>query len=330
MFTTSKTMGLDAQLLLRNSARRMLFGAAEFGGWNLLVPTTAAVMARTHYAGVISGYITRKIEFEADQNKEHLSDEAIGLQIHDAVAKASVGFSQWLDDEPQRNDRLFEIVERTRSAQGLAMELFRARVIDDPKDTRWGIGEDPFVLAEALEAGAHWIASANFKTLRPDNMERWLDRVQAEGRCTHVPRPFIISPNTAIEKMIRYEGPGSRRYDDPTITRAIAQAVSEPSNPKTTLTHRIGILSRFGSYLTDSAMGEAGDNIRRWTNSASNSVLEGKEAVVWEQIEQMNHIVNTADVRRTREAEDRRMALEQSPRPTHQRQRRPTQTRTTT
>lgn len=172
MFTTSKTMGLDAQLLLRNSARRMLFGAAEFGGWNLLVPTTAAVMARTHYAGVISGYITRKIEFEADQNKEHLSDEAIGLQIHDAVAKASVGFSQWLDDEPQRNDRLFEIVERTRSAQGLAMELFRARVIDDPKDTRSGSAKTPLCSPKPLRPA---LTGSRPRISRPCDRTTWND-----------------------------------------------------------------------------------------------------------------------------------------------------------
>ena len=46
MPTSTKAIALDAQLLLRNHARRMLFGAAEFGCWNLLVPTTTAVMAR--------------------------------------------------------------------------------------------------------------------------------------------------------------------------------------------------------------------------------------------------------------------------------------------
>ena len=236
MISTTKAMGIDTQLLLRNSARRLLFGAAEFGGWNHLHPTTAATMARTHYAKVIGNHITRKVEDEITRRDEQLTEEQLGLKIYDALTAASIGFSQWLDEEPKRNDRLFEIVERTRSAQGLAMELARARVIEDDADTRWTVGEDPFVLAEALEAGAHWIASGNFKTLKPANMERWLDRVQAQGRFPNVPRPFILDPNTAVEKLISYEGPGQRRVDDATLTRAIAHAISEPNNPAATLT----------------------------------------------------------------------------------------------
>jgi len=326
MLTTTKTMALDAQLLLRNHARRMLFGAAEFGRWNLLVPTTAAVMARTHYAKVIRAYVTRQTEFEANRRNEPLSDEVLGRQIYDRLTQASAGFGTWLDTEPKRNDALFTIVERTRAAQGLAMELARARVIEDDDDTRWQIGEDPFVLAEALEAGAHWIASGNFETLNTENMERWLDRVQAKGRFTNVPRPFIIGPNAALEKMIAFEGPGARAFDDGTMLRAIAHAVSEPSSTYTTLTHRIGILARFADRVTRSGMNEAGDSIRRWTDAAARRQLEGKETEVWQEIEQMRQIIATSDVRRTREAEDRRLALEQTPRPSERTRRRPMRT----
>lgn len=327
-FTTARAMGVDAQLLLRNAARRMLFGAAELGGWNLLVPITAATMARTHYAKVIAGRITRTVEDEVARGDQHITDAQLGLRIYDALAQASIGFGRWLDTESQRNDRLFEIVERTRSAQGLAMELRRARVVEDENDTRWQIGEDPFVLAEALEAGAHWIASGNFKTLNPAHMERWLDRAQAQGRFPNVPRPFIIDPDTAIEKLlIAHEGPGGPRFDHTTVARALAHALSTPNHPGATLTHRIGIFSRFGSHLTEGGMGETGDAIRRWSISASEAAKNGKETEVWERIEEMRQIVRTVEVRRTREAEERRMALEQAPRPTRHRRRARTRTR---
>ena len=119
------------------------------------------------------------------------------------------------------------MVPRTRKAQGVAMEISNEGVVDDPEDRRWGVGEDPYVIAEALEAGAHWLASDNFKTLRPDVMEIWLDKVQRCGRFTHVPRPFILSAEQALRDMqnrsMEWNG-----VEDELMRRAIAYAVSRP------------------------------------------------------------------------------------------------------
>ncbi|MCY4285477.1 MAG: DUF4276 family protein [Thiotrichales bacterium] len=84
-----------------------------------------------------------------------------------------------------------------------AMEVAQAGVVNDPHDLRWEIGEDPYVLGEALEVGAHWVASDNFKTLDRDAMEAWLDDAQREGRYTQVPRPFIPSAESAVDTLLK-------------------------------------------------------------------------------------------------------------------------------
>ena len=128
----SMRIAIDAQIMLRNHARRMIIGAAEFGRWNVVVPITAATIAKMHYAKVSTNYVTKKTVWDSKLAGEEISDEALGLRIHDALERTSAGFAQWIDDESRRNDRIFEIGERTRKAQGVAMELARAKVVDDP------------------------------------------------------------------------------------------------------------------------------------------------------------------------------------------------------
>ena len=309
----SMRIALDAQIMLRNHARRMIIGAAEFGRWNVVVPITAATIAKMHYAKVSTNYVTKKTVWDSKLAGEEISDEALGLRIHDALERTSAGFAQWIDDESRRNDRIFEIGERTRKAQGVAMELARAKVVDDPQDTRWEVGEDPYVIAEALEAGAHWIASGNFRTLKPQNMERWLDQVQAQGRFESVPRPFIIDPETAVTKMLRSEGPGQSQSDERALARGLAHAVSEPDDADASLGRRVAILTRFASELGDCGMSTAGQTLAEWCMSAAACIQHGKEQEVWDDIREMRRMVLTEEVKRTREAEKRRMRQEEGP-----------------
>ena len=307
-------MAVDAPIMLRNHARRMVLGAAEVGRWDVVLPTTAAVMAKLHCARVAKGYVTKKIEWDIELSGREISDEALGLLIHDQLEKVSAGFGQWLDSEPLRNDRVFEIGERTRRAQGVAMELDRAGVVQDRKDTRWEVGEDPYVLAEALEAGAHWIASGNFSTLKSGPMERWLDRVQAQGRFTHVPRPFILDPETAVLTMLKGEVPAhQQRYEDEELTNGLAHALSKPKEHTGNLKRRVAILTRLANDLIDAGMADIGGVLNRWCIRAAARNKAGRESETWEEIEKMGRIILTEEVRRTREAEDRRMTLEENP-----------------
>ena len=306
-------IAVDAQIMLRNHARRMIIGAAELARWNVVVPITAATMAKMHYAKVSTNYVTKKTVWDSKLAGEEISDEALGLRIYDALEKTSAGFAQWIDDESRRNDRIFEIGDRTRKAQGVAMELARAKVVDDPQDTRWEVGEDPYVIAEALEARAHWIASGNFRMLKPQNMERWLDQVQAQGRFESVPRPFIIDPETAVTKMLRYEGPSQSQYDERALARGLAHAVSEPDDADASLGRRVAILTRFASELSDCGMSTAGQTLAEWCMSAAARIQRAKEQEVWNDIREMRRMVLTEEVKRTREAEKRRMRHEEGP-----------------
>ena len=282
-------IAVDAQIMLRNHARRMVLGAAEVARWGVVVPATAAVMAKLHYAKVAKGYVARKVEWEVELAQRTVSDEALGLLIHDRLEQVSAEFGQWLGSESMRNDRVFEIGQRTRSAQGVAMELDRAGVVDDPRDTRWSIGEDPYVLAEALEAGAHWIARGNFATLKPERMERWPDGAQAQGRFAHVPRPFILDPETAVLTMLKGEVPAhQQRHDDEELTNGLAHALSRSNEQVGNLKRRLAILARFANDLTDAGMTGPGRALGRWCTRAAARNRAGREDETREEIRKLD------------------------------------------
>ena len=201
------------------------------------------------------------------------------------------------------------VAPRTRRARTLATELANANVVTDPQDTRWGVGEDPCVLAEALEAGAHWIASGNFETLKPANMERWLDKVQRQGRFTHVPRPFILDPEDAVTTMMR-ANPQWHDSDDVDMRMTLAHAICEPNDDRASLDRRVAIIGRFGADLTACGMHTIGDNVDDWSLRASAHIENNREHKVWRDIQRMQQAIGKAQVRRTREAEDRRMQAE--------------------
>lgn len=308
-------IAVDAQVVLRNHARRMVFGAAEAANCDVVLPVTVAVMAKMHYAKVSTKYVTNKTMWELALAGKEISDEGLGLLIHERLTRVSAGFARWIDEEPKRNDRIFEIGERTRWAQGVAMELARAQVVADPTDMRWEVGEDPYVLAEALEAGAHWIASGNLRTLKPENMEQWLDDAQAQGRFTEVPRPFILDPEAAVTKMLGHGQTGyGKPYEKRKLTRALAHALSEPNDETASLERRVTILARFASELNDCGMTAAGRSLEEWTLLSAARMENAEEHEVWEDIQEMQRVVYTAEVRRTCEAEDRRMDCEETTR----------------
>ena len=303
-------IAIDAQILMRNHARRTVFGMAEVCGVDVVLPQTVVAMAKQHYATVCAKYVRKAIEWESDLAGEVIDDEAMGLRVHDATERLGYGFAKWLDDEPKRNDGRFTVAPRTRKAQGVAMEISNEGVVDDPEDRRWGVGEDPYVIAEALEAGAHWLASDNFKTLRPDVMEIWLDKAQRRGRFTHVPRPFILSAEQALRDMqnrsMEWNG-----VEDELMRRAIAYAVSRPGQTRQrTVRERIAIFQRFAKDLGECGMVTSGAELERWARKMKAAVTSGRGHEVEEQLTALDKVLPVTRVRKTRESEERRMIAE--------------------
>ena len=304
-------IAIDAQLMLRNHARRMLLGAAEAAAHEVLLPETAAVMARLNYHRVARKYVERSLKWDNPAQWREISEEERIRRIEARLTGACNGFAQWLDEEPRRNDAAFRIAPRTRTCVQVAIELARAGVVDDDDDARWAVGEDPYVLAEALEAGAHWVASGNFETLDDDEMERWLDRAQAQGRYTDVPRPFILKPDQAVRMLLTQRegsGTGKSRHIEQQIT-ALALALSEPQS-RMGIAQRVVVTRRFGYAVGNAGMRQAGRHIQEWTEEAADIVSEGSGEAVWRQIERMRMKLASSDVQVTREGEDRRMKLE--------------------
>lgn len=195
-------IAIDARILVRSRARRTLLGAAELCEAQVVVPETALAMAKLHYPTMSAAYVRKTLQWDDVMAGKRTSDEAMGLRVHDATQTLGIGFARWLDEEKRRHDGVFTEAPQTRRGQGVAMELSGAGAVDKPRDGRWGVGGGPYVIAEALEAGAHWVASGNFRTLESGVMELWLDEAQARGRYTHVPRPFVLTAEQALRKMI--------------------------------------------------------------------------------------------------------------------------------
>lgn len=167
------------------------------------------------------------------------------------------------------------------------------------------------VAARYVEKVVVWSAEAAQETLSEDAMEDWLDGVQGEGRYEHVPRPFILSGQKALDTMLaRVEG-WSPEPEERALRRiALAHALSEPNDETTGVARRVAILGRFARDLQDCAMSVPGKNLERWQTRMYARLEDGKENRVWDEIERLKRIRPTGDVRRTREAEDRRMEWE--------------------
>lgn len=303
-------IAIDTQIVMRTNARRMVFGAAEIAGATIIVPETAVFFAKVHYHRVAAGYAATRVRWEAAEQGTELSDEEAARRTSARTERACAGCTKWLDTEPTRNDSLVRVAQRTSEAGTTAMELALAGAVNDPKDHRWVVGEDPYVIAEALHAGAHWIASENFETLREGAMEAWLDEVQAQGRFTHVPRPFIVRADTAIRTLMgRAAGAQRDPHEDRADVLALAHALSEPKRQSTPLARRVAIVGMFGEDIAAGGITRAGAIIRKW-HADSAARLGTNPQRVRDEIEELRQWIPTDRVQRTRDGEDRRLTLE--------------------
>ena len=145
-------------------------------------------------------------------------------------------------------------------------------------------------------------------------MERWLDQAHAEGRFTHVLRPFILDPETTVETMLKPQGPGAEQaFDSELLTIALAQALSEPKEHGENLELRVAILGRSANDLSESGMRSAGNALADWCENAPARSRRGRETETWQEIRKMQGIIHAGEVSRTRAAEDRRIEMEETP-----------------
>ena len=301
-------IALDTQLVMRTQARRLITGAAEVAGAAVIIPETAAFFAKLHYHKVARRYVAKRVEWSAAERGLKLDDEKQAAHAARLLETVTAGFAEWLDEEPGRNDGMIEIGRRTPQAEVTAMELSIAGVVVDPGDHRWAVGEDPYVIAEALHAGAHWIASENLETIERDAMERWLDRVQARGRFAQVPRPFVLGGDGAVGTLL------ARRFGgDPEMAAeqvaALAAALCEPRSSTLGLARRVGVLASFADDIRAAGLTSTGLEIGRWVTRA-NARLKRRESEVHEELEKLRRTIPVGNVYRTRAAEDRRLKAE--------------------
>ena len=225
----TEKLAIEANLLVRNATRRLMMGVAEIAKFRVVIPATAAEVGKQVYRKVRAGGERKRIEYEMELQGRPEEDGEATDKLTQALDNAEAGFAQWLESEPLRNDAMIEIAARNDRTRQVASALLLAEVVDDPDDRRFGTGEDPQVLAEALEAGAQWVASDNLHTISVDAMERWLDKKQVMGHYQQVPRPFILRPDQAVEALLRVADPQAmgNPWDADTMHVALCAALCE-------------------------------------------------------------------------------------------------------
>ena len=186
---------------------------------------------------------------------------------------------------------------------------------EDWEPNRWGTGSDPHVLAEALEAGAHWASTGNVTTLDAYVMEEWLDRAQADGRYLQVSRPFVLDGEETIALGLG-EGSGPDREDLATKHRcrlALANALCRPASLGEDPRERLQVLARFAKSVRKAGFRHTGLELERWSEQRRFEIRNGHATAsdLGAELDRLDRELAATEVARIRDAEDRRRRLEQ-------------------
>ena len=311
----TEKLAIDANLLVRNATRRLMMGVAEIAKFRVVIPATAAHVGKQVYRKVRAGGERKRIEYEMElEGRPEKGGEATD-KLTQALDNAEAGFAQWLESEPLRNDAMIEIAASNDRTRQVASALLLAEVVEDPDDRRFGTGEDPQVLAEALEAGAQWVASDNLHTISVDAMERWLDKEQAMGHYQQVPRPFILRPDQAVETLLRTAEPHAMAnpWDADTMHVALCAALCEANRPGVALRTQVWNLSRFADVTRKGGAPLTGGLTRRWVRKAMHRLTTQRHAEVTGGFSELTLKIQATAVAKTRAAEERRLTLERTP-----------------
>ena len=101
-------------------------------------------------------------------------------------------------------------------------------------------------------------------------------------------------------------------HEDRADVLALEHALSEPKRQSTPLARRVAIMGTFGEDIAAGGITRAGAIIRRW-HADSAARLGTNPQRVRDEIEELRRWIPTDRVQRTRDAEDRRLALESEP-----------------
>ena len=88
-------------------------------------------------------------------------------------------------------------------------------------------------------------------------------------------------------------------------------ALCEPDSQDVNVESRVWNLGRFGSGVVNGGARDTAGLVQRWTRMAKMRLDRGRHAEVAQDLARMRDVVTTRQVARTREAETRRLALEQ-------------------
>ena len=128
----TEKLAIDANLLVRNATRRLMMGVAEVARFQVVIPATAAEVAKQVYRKVRAQGEKRRVEHDVDLRGAPENGKEASDQLTQALDNVETGFAQWLDNEPLRNDAMIDIAASSERTREVASALLLAEVVDDP------------------------------------------------------------------------------------------------------------------------------------------------------------------------------------------------------
>ena len=290
-------MALDANLMLAIDARRFFCAMQELTGGSVLLGDQAYQETWHRSAETGRRAAERTVEHWVAESGQDWS-AADHARTEDLAWANTRGWRRWMADERERNDAVWYYAGSPREADKLQSAILGTGALTDNRKR----AQDAMVVAEAILSGAHMVASDNLRSIRHTVLNQWLERRKASGdpMLKHTPLPFVLDPDAAVDYRCASVAP-----NDPTGRLALRWAIGACApNSSVPASQYDNILRRFLDNLYS-----AGARVTAQTAADHLTDQQALHPNTW-----MDALIAQSPLaHRTRDAEDRRLALSRQP-----------------
>lgn len=286
---SARVLAVDANLMLAMDARRFLCAMQELTGGVLVVTERVFKESWEKCADVAAKPAERAVLRKADESGRGRWDA--DAQIERLTMQHTVGWRHWVEAERTNENAAWHYRKSSGHALNLQMRLLTSsRAFKG--ESRFG---DSLAVAEAMETGAHAIASNNFGSILQDVFNEWLfakKHLDGDQWFQNVQVPFILGREAAVERRVLEVGacsPGE----------AVCRWALGACLPKVTEDENVinAVLRRFLGNMGKGGLAHAAGDAADFLNALQNDVPAGWVADL-----------NPQRATRTQGAEDRRLA----------------------
>ena len=305
------SLALDAQLFLRTQVRIMLIGTAELTQARIIMPETALLGGANAYRNMCFKYAETIVKHEAQRAGLKLTEDEADTITGTVWDRVDKGFREWIEREPRTNSACFQIAPGSTRTKNIAISLRRNGVALDHSDTRWETGEDPQVIAEALQAGARWVSSDNLKIVSTEMLDEWMQARQRKGEFANAHRPFVIGPDAAMREMVDgYRRRSGEPMEHAALYKAVFWTLCDTSAPHLSLAAKVTRASGRARQIKAGGLHVAGSCAETWCNELKDAINQGQPDAALQSIRKVQRWATQHDLVATISGERRRKQAE--------------------